>query len=110
MSASGALGGSSGFKGTINTAGTQSSIIAAAEIDLSAFVKNGAGVRVFVVVASAGVALCIGESTAGVGGWRVPDDDVSYELGIFDPRENIKIVGVGAAQSIGSYTIMPANR
>lgn len=105
--ASGALGGSSATKGTINTAGTQSPTVAETAIDLSGFDDNGAGVRVFVTVASTGAVLCIGESAGGTGGWRVPADDVSYELGIFDPGENIAIIGLAEATATGAYTILP---
>ena len=106
--ASGALGGSSATKGTINTAGTQSSTVAETAIDLSALSGNGTGVRVFVTVASTGAALCIGETADGDGGWRVPADDVSYELGIFAPTENIAIFGLAGATVTGAYTLIPA--
>ena len=94
--ASGALGGSSAIKGTINTAGTQSSTVAATAIDLSVLAGNGTGVRVFVTVASTGAVLCIGETA------------VSYELGIFDPKENISIFGLAGGTATGAYTLMPA--
>ena len=106
--ASGALGGSSAIKGTINTAGTQSSTVAATAIDLSVLAGNGTGVRVFVTVASTGAVLCIGETAGGNGGWRIPADDVSYELGIFDPKENISIFGLAGGTATGAYTLMPA--
>ena len=83
-------------------------------IDLSALSGNGAGVRVFVVVASTGTKMCIGavdtSDGSGNGGLQIANDDNSYEVTLFDPEYNISFDGVAGAQCTGTGAVFPVTK